>query len=303
MRALNESSPSSNLTLSGTGISKPTAITSFGDLPPKKFQIVSDIHIESLQRPLLEAVKPTAPYLIIAGDLGRLENWDGYQRACRTLCGAFEKVFLIPGNHEYYAMNPGPKMTMAEANWRLRTLQHGPGTENMVVLDNVCVTIDKRSIERSPVTIYGSTFWSRCPLSEEYKMPNMYCEPRDANGVPIPGADPVNITVRQFNDMHDRAVSEMKDMIAMAHRTDRKIVIVTHYAPTFTGTLAPRHAARGKTDPKNFMYCSDNDALIAHPAVKVWVYGHTGHNGVCGKLITNQIDKPTGIPDAVLTIR
>jgi hypothetical protein len=279
-------------------VDKPV-ITSFGDLPPTKFQIVSDIHIESLQRPLLEAVKPVAPYLIIAGDLGRVENWAGYQQACRILCGAFEKVFLIPGNHEYYAMNAGLKVTVGEANWRLKTLQDGPGTENMVVLIDQCITIDKRSVERSPVTIYGSTFWSRCPLSEEYKMPNLYYDARDANGV----GSVVNVTAGQFNDMHDRSVSKMKDMLEHARRTDRELVVVTHYAPTFTGTLAPRHAARGKTDPKNFMYCSDNDALVAHPAVKVWVYGHTGHNGVRGKLVTNQIDRSTGLSNAVLTIR
>jgi len=251
-----------------------------------KFQIVSDLHIEGRyreKRPLLEVIKPSSPYLIVDGDLGRLENFELYFETVKILCGAFEKVILIPGNHEYYATKT--PVTMENFEKRLYSLQEK--FMNLIVLINSTVEIDG-------VIIFGSTFWSYCPR-QYYPSPNLFTKSFECN------AKLVKLTCAQYNKMHLRAVECLENAIEFAQNSGKSLLVVTHYPPTFKGTLAQKHAKNGVKDPKNYLYCSNNDAILENDTIIAWVYGHTGHNGCYGKLVTNQIDRDTGRPNAILS--
>lgn len=43
-----------------------------------------------------------APYIILASDIGRFCDRDALQFALQQLCENFDKVLLVPGNHEFY---------------------------------------------------------------------------------------------------------------------------------------------------------------------------------------------------------
>lgn len=242
----------------------------------KKFQIASDVHLENQTEHILTIIKPCAKNLIIAGDLGRVENWAQYKDAIEILCGAFENVVLIPGDHEYYCSKPIDMRIITKKLKELQTI-----FTNLSVLIDECVTIDG-------TLIYGSIFWSFCPLNSLF--------------IPIYttlNGDLVPINVTQYNKLHEYSVKMMERMIQYCKNVDKRMIVVSHYAPTFLGTLAPKH---GKGDLKNYLYCSDNDQFLLENVVRIWVYGHTGYNGVYGKLVTNQLDISSGIPNAVLSL-
>lgn len=255
---------------------------SLDDYP--RFQIVSDLHIESLYasgRTVRDVVVPSARYLIIAGDLGRVENEVLYRRALKELCKMFEKVILVAGNHEYYSMNlSGSKITFDEVNKFLWGLNKTPGMENLIFLHDDYIFIDG-------ILIYGSTFWSYCPY-QHYKPLPIYFKSSDR----IKSAD--------FNNMHLRAARELENVIQYAGAKRFNLLVVTHYAPSFHGTLSPKHVGNFK----NYMYCSSSEHFVENSCIIAWVYGHTGHNGNVGKLVTNQLDNVSnGLPNAVLTLK
>ena len=43
-----------------------------------------------------------APYIIPVGDLGRFHDCNALQIALQRLCEKFDKILLVPGNHEFY---------------------------------------------------------------------------------------------------------------------------------------------------------------------------------------------------------
>ncbi|HMP29275.1 MAG TPA: metallophosphoesterase [Saprospiraceae bacterium] len=256
----------------------------------KRFQIVSDIHIEklsldftNLKVDLEKFIKPSAPHLIIAGDLGRVENYDNYKNTVQELCGMFKTVILVPGNHEYYSKNHLP---IDYINFKLKCLQDS--IENLTILLNETILVDD-------VLIYGSTFWSKCVtnkfLSKEiFKRDKIW--------------GPTMISKEVFNQMHQEAVIDLKKATELARETGKKLVVVTHYPPTFKDVLDPKYYNEDpQTKQKNCMYGSKNDHLLNDSVILTWVYGHTGYNGRVGKLISNQVNRHGYMKDAVLKVK
>ena len=246
------------------------------------FQIISDIHIEKNPKSIKEIISKTADILIIAGDLGHVEDFEKYSNAVEEICKMFEKVYLVPGNHEYYCKNS--QISLDSINKKLKSLEKK--YSNFTVLINEYVTIGE-------YVIFGSTFWSYCQR-ERYYNPPIYSDRADNLK---PTGNLLKLSCREYNLLHLQSLQELERVIEYCESVDKKMIVVTHYAPTFNGTLHPKH--RNKTN--NDMYCSNNDHLIKNKVIKVWIYGHTGYNGVYGKLVSNQIEHG-GLKDAVLTL-
>jgi predicted phosphodiesterase len=70
-----------------------------------KFQIMSDLHIETLSNNLCidNFVRKSADILILAGDIGRVHKYEQLERFLKDLCPRFEIVLYVLGNHEYYS--------------------------------------------------------------------------------------------------------------------------------------------------------------------------------------------------------
>jgi len=81
-------------------------LRSFLTLPPKpSFQILSDLHLEVGPQYHTFSIPASAPYLILAGDIGRLVDYEHHLSFLSTHIAAFEKVFLVLGNHEFYGLS------------------------------------------------------------------------------------------------------------------------------------------------------------------------------------------------------
>lgn len=265
-----------------------------------QFQIVSDIHAEALYsrgKTIRDVITPSAPFLIVAGDLGRVENEELYRTVIRELCSAFQKVFLIPGNHEYYSMNEGTITTIQMVNKFLYSLRNEIPNFYPLVDDSMFVNlVDGPGMEAAgSVMLHGSTFWSYAP-HQHYMRSRLFTERSEGS--------PVLVDCAEFNRMHFSAIERLERSIQQAARENRRLLVITHYAPSFRGTLAPKHTpdplAPAMGSPKNYMYCSSSEHLVENSCIVAWVYGHTGHNGNVGKLVTNQMDRATGIRNAIL---
>lgn len=67
-----------------------------------KFQYMSDLHLEVGQQYSTFDFPPTAPYLILAGDIGRLIDYDKLLLFLTKQTSRFDAVFYVLGNHEFY---------------------------------------------------------------------------------------------------------------------------------------------------------------------------------------------------------
>jgi predicted phosphohydrolase len=237
-----------------------------------KIQVVSDIHIEKNPHSIKEIIKPSAKILCIAGDVGRIENFEKYLNVMKEICEMFETVFLIPGNHEYYTTDNN--LSIPAVNNILKSLE--------IYCKNLMVLINEYKVIGDFV-IFGSTFWS-------------YCEPSNYTGLPI-YLKKQKLTCRQYNALHIDSLKSIEMALEYAESTNKKLIVITHHSPSFKGTLAPKYI----NHRSNSLYCSNSEHIVNNKVIKIWIYGHTGYNGNIGKLVTNQIEHG-GINNATLNI-
>jgi len=158
-----------------------------------KLQFLSDLHID--HHPVPVTIIPHAPYLALIGDIaevgsGLLPNFLG------SLRGKFQRVFYVPGNHEYYRNELEPTHK---------------------VLEDICEKagvelLQKKTVEVEGVLVSGCTLWSH-PTEEGFHK-------RNADWI--------------LNFGRERMIEEHLDHLAFLKRAitgEKPHVVLTHYAP------------------------------------------------------------------------
>ncbi|KAJ4865490.1 calcineurin-like phosphoesterase domain-containing protein [Trichoderma breve] len=69
--------------------------------PQIRIQILSDLHLEIGQQYMSYTFPVTAPFLLLAGDIGRLVDYGNYKAFLEMQASRYKKVFLVLGNHEF----------------------------------------------------------------------------------------------------------------------------------------------------------------------------------------------------------
>lgn len=224
------------------------------------FQISSDLHLEVGQQYSSFEIPPSAPFLILAGDIGRLIDYDAYLAFLSKLTTQFEKVFLVLGNHEFYGHSFASGLEMAQK------LEEEP------VLDGKFVLLHQKryDVPGSSVSILGCTLWSK--IAE------------DSKGV-------VQMRVKDFQkienwhvDNHNSAfeadMSWLRKQVSMIsdensasenRKSRREILVVTHHAPAVQETASPEQVGNAWSSAFATDLVSDGN----WPNVKMWVFGHT----------------------------
>ncbi|OOF99913.1 hypothetical protein ASPCADRAFT_40845 [Aspergillus carbonarius ITEM 5010] len=224
------------------------------------FQVLSDLHLEINQQYSSYELPICAEYLILAGDIGRLADYDDYLFFLQKQTHRFEFVFLVLGNHEFYS---GTFVTGLE---KARQLEQEPSLNGKLVILH-----QKRfDIPGSGVTVLGCTLWSNVPYDLK---------------------DVVRSKVKDFHKIDDWSVDEHNarheadrawlrkeiDLIRQENgklggkRSEkRSILVVTHHAPLLRGTSSPHQA-------RNSWSVAFGTDVLPHVSdgVKVWVFGHT----------------------------
>jgi Calcineurin-like phosphoesterase len=257
-----------------------------------RFQYVSDLHLEVGQQYSSYQIPPCAPYLILAGDIGRIvPDYDGLSAFLAIQCQNFEKVLYVLGNHEFYGSTRAQSLAAAE---KLR--QDPRLLERLVIMNQTRLDINDSG---ETLTVLGCTLHS-------------HITPQHADIVKAKIQDFRKIqswTVDEHNAEHVNDLgwlkAQLKDVCDQERVTDTvdatdnsnligqkcKIIVVTHYAPIRKGSSRTEHEENPWTDafatelldppgdpPREGMGTArDGDSENVLLAVDAWIFGHTHH--------------------------
>lgn len=200
----------------------------FGKPTSPAFQTPSDLHLEVGQKYPSFELPPSAPYLILAGDIGPLIDCKSYLAFLAKQTARFEKVFLVLGNHEFYGLSFSTGIEMAQK------------LESEPILGGKPILLHQKrfDVPNSSVTILGCTLWSR--ISEDAKE---IVQMKVSDFKKIEGWTPDT-----HNDEYELDVTWLRGEVRKIHEetkiekgAKRKILIVTHHAPSTKGTATPEH--------------------------------------------------------------
>lgn len=238
-------------------------------------QILSDLHLELDNQYSTFDFPARAPYLILAGDIGRISaDYSAYLTfLVSKCCNRFDRVFLVLGNHEFYNSSHAEVLDLA-----LTKLEHEP------LLKGRLTVLHRRRVDlEDEVTILGCTLWSHIFSGSAREA----VESRVKDFKRIDGW-----SVDQHNAEHEADVRWLNEQVALirseerdeaekrgeAPRRQRRVAVVTHHAPCMKGSSDPRHA----NNAWNSAFATDllpENAGSADAAplldVQFWVFGHT----------------------------
>ncbi|EZF34385.1 hypothetical protein H109_02348 [Trichophyton interdigitale MR816] len=237
------------------------------------FQVMSDLHLEVGQQYADFHIKPRASRLVLAGDIGRLADYGSFRDFLCTQCENFEAVYLVLGNHEFFGVSHQEGLCLAEK------LQEEPQMKGRLVI------LNQKRVDIGDITILGCTLHSHVPPESEqivaYKI-NDFRRIQDW-------------TVANHNAERAADVKWLMDEISLLRSTEsgskRKIVVVTHHAPSIRGTSK----ASDEGNPWSSAFGTDllddtQRSCLDH--VYCWIYGHTHHSSesIRGqvRLVSNQ---------------
>jgi predicted phosphodiesterase len=209
-------------------------------------QIVSDLHIEKNNSNIingLDYITPSAPILILAGDIGSLYRIDQLINFFKSIYKYFEYILYIPGNNEYYQYN-NYKISFDKLNQRLTTL---------TLLFNNIKILNKSYFIIDNYLFCGCILWSFI----HYELPSF---------VKIFDFDKDIYNSKNYNEK-----IYIKNMINFSYTHNLKPVIITHYPPSkllLDNSKLKFYYKR--------LYYNNLDYLFNKDLI--WIYGHTHSN-------------------------
>jgi hypothetical protein len=227
-----------------------------------RIQYASDLHLEFRSGPFSALLKPAAPILVLAGDIGRPDKPE-YRNFLQYCSRNWDNTVVIAGNHELYNDKP-------ESQWLLfppHTVaqRHGMCATAAAEFSNVHFLQQGRKVING-VAFLGATLWtdlrdSADALTAETRM-NDYRLIADRLVEPI--------TAALVNRWHWEDRMWLLREIAACAEEARPAVVVTHHLPSFQ-LIASRFAGAGRI---NAAFASDVEELVK-PPVAAWIAGHT----------------------------
>lgn len=244
-----------------------------------RIQYVSDIHLEENEKP---SIQKSGDYLVLAGDIGSPFD-DSYIEFLDDMSQKYKRVFIIPGNHEYFFQ------TMNATNLHLTYVTSE--FENVHLLNNTLYDIE------DDLRIIGTPLWTNMN-----HLTSLYIS--DFSNIKT--QNETYITIKQHRKLHEQSKQFIRDQIDIARKEKRQLIVVTHHAPHYD-MLGEVH----KTSYNKDGYATNLEDLFVEPIV-AWISGHTHQsiktyvNGIpclSNCYGTNEKERVTYTPDAVLTLR
>ncbi|KAI0669796.1 Metallo-dependent phosphatase-like protein [Trametes maxima] len=236
-----------------------------------RIQVLSDLHLEFSppRQPGGEQRNPSEPYqyefparaetLALLGDIGvtedaRLFDW------IRSQLKRFKTVLYLSGNHEAYTS------TLEESHAKLAAFEgecealHADADAEEPFGRFVLLSRTRHDISET-VTVLGCTLWARLDFDR------IVAGIKDFSHIQ-------GLTPTVYRSLHARDLAWLEQSIAdiAAHEPHRRVIVMTHHAPTVDGTSNPQHAE----SPIGSAFYTE---LVGGPCwkepVKVWAFGHT----------------------------
>lgn len=231
-----------------------------------KIQYDSDLHLEFPENSSWLRSNPIIPkgdILILAGDICLFKKMEDIYPFLDLWSNQFEKVYWIPGNHEWYYSDINDKMFSYKEQLR----------DNIWLCNNTVEQIGEYQL-------ILSTMWTQLEFE---------CFPDIIRGINdfrvIRNGDNV-LDPLTYNALHLRSLEWIKEQLL---KSDKNIV-VTHHVPTYENTLQKWY----KESKINSVFTVELKELIENSNIKYWIYGHN-HNNIKdfkignATLVTNQL--------------
>jgi predicted phosphodiesterase len=260
-----------------------------------RFHYVSDLHLE-LEDGGYDTwdFTATAPYLILAGDIGSLHpaHRERYRRFLIRMCQKpiIQSVFWVAGNHEYsHSPDNTPGVGWRDGVGIARRMATDPVMGGkLIYLENDRTFIRERGVK---VVILGATLWTWTPDGHAWDDETQNTNRRNVNH-----ADSVKFLKKQVARIRSQEWER-----------DTHILIITHHAPSKSGTLDPNLTAPEPDDEIGYTYATDLLDGVRQPGTNgynhgsvktqfpqlddrdVWIHGHTHWMSTFGQVRANGV--------------
>ena len=223
-----------------------------------RFQVLSDLHLEVGSQYATFDFPQCAPYLILAGDIGRLVDYEPYLGFVCRQCDRFKLVFLVLGNHEFYGVS------------RADGLRTSYQLQSEPVLHGRLKVLQQGQAEVGSCLILGCTL-------------NSYILPEAQDFIRTKIKDFQRIkdwTIEMHNASHldDVAWLEERVQSTIPQKVPRAthILVITHNAPTIQRTSRPDqvHSLQVSAFATDLRF----ESTRTFSNVRCWIYGHTHYS-------------------------
>ena len=239
-----------------------------------RIQVLSDLHLEVGQQYSTYTFPASAPFLLLAGDIGRLIDYDAYLGFLEAQVARYKKVFLVLGNHEFYGLDYESGLDAA------RRFAEEPSLADAFML----LHRTRWDGPDSDLTILGCTLWSAIPEDSYAVVESKINDFKKIN----------QWTAHEHSRVHTEEVAWLREQVALLQvktttsEKKKRLVVATHHAPSIKGTSRPDQAS----NPWAPAFATDLVDQDGWGGVKTWVFGHTHYstrlvkNGI--RLVANQ---------------
>lgn len=231
-----------------------------------RIQYCSDLHLEFAQNNKYLQKKPletNGDILILAGDIVPLHEVNFSHPFFSLIADNYDKVFWVPGNHEYYH----------------RDLCEFGSSFDIQVRSNIHLT-NNVVVQQENIRFVFSTLWTKLSAENE-----KIIEQSVSDFACIQKKDK-KLKASDYNKLHTESLDFIKRTL-----TDEveKTIMVTHHLPSHLCNYPP-HAK----SPINEAFCVELISFVEKCNAKFWIYGHSHFNQkplYIGKtmLLTNQL--------------
>jgi hypothetical protein len=238
--------------------------------PKTSLQVLSDLHLDNDSQYLTFHIPVAAPFLVLAGNIGKLIDYEQYLSFLVRRCNLHEKVFLVLGPLEFHGLSWMDGLQLAHK------LEKEPTTRGRLE-----VLYETRSdVPGTNITLLGCTLWSRISESDTAAVLRKMPEFDEKEGIQL-------WDVAKHNSEHKRDLrwltDEVKNLNASLNgalapaassnsKDERQLVVVTAFAPELRESLDPWQVDA----PWASAYGTN---LLDGPHfgnVKMWITGMTG---------------------------
>ncbi|KAI5780536.1 Ser/Thr protein phosphatase superfamily [Geopyxis carbonaria] len=269
--------------------------------PTFRFQLLSDLHLESPRSYSTYTFAATAPNLVLAGDIGNTRD-AGFFTFIHTQLSRFERVFLVLGNHEPYhsswpdaeaavfqfaasLKHPSNSTTTSAATSTATSTAttHNTGTSAPALGEFIPLLRTRYDLPPPlNVTVLGCTLHSHIPPESSAEV-----------GLALNDFHAVGAwTVADHNAAHAGDVAWLNAAVAATPR-DRRVLVVTHHSPSTDGRVNnPMHEdsiyTSGFVTELGGEFCWRDGT----PPGAFWAFGHTHYN--CDEVL-DRVDGAGGV--------
>ncbi len=215
-----------------------------------KIQYCSDLHLEFEYNSKYLTTNPLnvcGEVLVLAGDVAPLQDVYLNNAFFSIVSKQYEKVFWVPGNHEYYHKD------MAEFK----------SSFNIQLRDNIHI-VNNIALNYKGIRFIFSTLWSHISKPNEKIIEQGVA---DFNYITVNGK---KFRASDYNKLHRESLDFLKKSTTAS---SGQTVVVTHHLPS---QLC--NSVEHKGSSINEAFCVDLTEFISGCNANFWIYGHSHFN-------------------------